>query len=207
MCQLTAAKLTQLMHYQRWLHSCATLWSLPCSCCSWTNPVSHLLPLCLCCPLWVRQPVPLRDVRGSTSRLRGLWSLYCGGAHAECNHVASQERELIWLKTTHACWLSFQLLQVPDLVHQSLVPTHRREEGGVWKWVATEIHVKGALAVPLAMKPCPAVAVVHSRVEGSKEELALTHSFIAVDRQALGEVWGGTEMLKAKQLRKDAVWY
>lgn len=77
-------------------------------------------------PLRVRQPVPLHDVRGSTSRLRGLWPLYHGGAQAKCNLVASQERELIWLKTTHACWLSFQLLQVPDLVHQSLVPTQER---------------------------------------------------------------------------------
>lgn len=40
--------------------------------------------------------------------------------------MASQDRELIWLKTTHACWLSFQLFQVPDLVHQSLVPTQDR---------------------------------------------------------------------------------
>lgn len=128
MCQLTASKLTQLMHYQRWLHSCATLWSLPCSCCSWTNPVSHLLPPCLCCPLRVRQPVPLCHARGSTSRLSGLctWPLYHGGAQAECNHGASQERELNWLKTTHARWLSFQLVQVPDLVHQSLVPTQER---------------------------------------------------------------------------------
>lgn len=61
--------------------------------------------------------------------------------------------------------------------------------------------------MPLATKPCPAEAVVHSRVEGSKEELALTHAFIAVDRLALGEVWGGTETLKTKLLRKDAVWY
>lgn len=59
--------------------------------------------------------------------------------------------------------------------------------------------------MPLATKPCPAEAVVHSRVEGSKEELALTHSFIAVDRPALGEVRGGTEMVKTKLLRKDAV--
>lgn len=48
--------------------------------------------------------------------------------------------------------------------------------------------------MPLATKPCPAEAVAHSRVEGSKEELALTHSFIAVDRPALGEVWGGTDV-------------
>lgn len=179
MCQLTAAKLTQLMHYQRWLHSCATLWSLPCSCCSWTNPVSHLLPPCLCCPLWVRQPVPLRDVRGSTSRLRGLWSLYCGGAHAECNHVASQEREMIWLKTTHACWLSFQLLQVPDLVHQSLVPTHRREEGGVWKWVATEIHVKGALSSTTGyetMSSSGSCAQQSGRLKGRTSSDSLFHS-------------------------------
>lgn len=47
------------------------------------------------------------------SRLHSLWSLYRGGAQAECNHVASQDRELIWLKITYACWLSFQLLQVP----------------------------------------------------------------------------------------------
>lgn len=60
------------------------------------------------------------------SRLHSLWSLYRGGAQAECNHVASQDRELIWLKITYACWLSFQLLQVPDLVHQSLVPTQDR---------------------------------------------------------------------------------
>lgn len=128
MCHLTASKLTQLMRFQRWLHSCATLWSLPWSCCSWTNPVSHLLPPCLCCPLWMRQLLSLL-VRGSStsiSRLSGFWSLYCGGAQAECNCVASQDRELIWLKTTHACWLSFQLFQVPDLVHQSLVPTQDR---------------------------------------------------------------------------------
>lgn len=48
-CQLPASKLTQLVWFQRWLHPCATLWSLPCSCCGWTNTVSHLLLLCVSC--------------------------------------------------------------------------------------------------------------------------------------------------------------
>lgn len=48
-CQLPASKLTQLAWFQRRLHPCAALWSLPCSCCGRTNPVSHLLLLCVSC--------------------------------------------------------------------------------------------------------------------------------------------------------------
>lgn len=130
MCHPTASKLTQLVLFQRWLHSCATLWSLPCSCCSWTNPVWHLFPPCLCCPLQMKQPLSASAGWGRPhqpiSRLSSLWPLYRGGAQAERNSVANQDRELIWLKTTRACWLSFQVLQVPDLVHQSLLPTQDR---------------------------------------------------------------------------------
>lgn len=75
MCQLTASKLTQLMRFQRRLHSCTTLWSLPCSCCSWINPVSHLLPPCLRCPMWVRQLVPLLDGEAAPAHLKVKRSL------------------------------------------------------------------------------------------------------------------------------------
>lgn len=144
------------------------------------------------------------------SRLHSLWSLCRGGAQAECNHVASQDRELIWLKITYACWLSFQLLQVPDLVHQSLVPTQDRRRRYMemsghrntcerctkqYHWLRSHAQHRGICAQQ------------GGRLKGRTGSVVLAHSFIAVDRPALAEVWGGTEMLKAKQLRKDAVWY
>lgn len=54
--------------------------------------------------------------------------------------------------------------------------------------MATEIHVKGALSSTTGYETMSSRGSVHSRVEGSKEEVALTHSFIAVDKPALGEV-------------------
>lgn len=129
-------------------------------------PASEAADACAWCK---RQHQPI-------SRLTGL--LYRGGAQAEYNVWQARTGNWSGWKLPMLAGSAFSCSRCLTWITSHLYQD-RTEEGGVWKWVATEIHVKGALSSTTGYKTMSrrgSCAQHSGRLKGRTGSNSLVHS-------------------------------